>query len=65
MKKLVKKDIEGSLDYKLNMNDAVQYSYFFRKVGDIVYKYERIGSGEWREVATPLKEEPYVCFSKP
>lgn len=57
-----KKDIQGNLDLKIDMNNSIPYEYFYKKVRNKVYQYRRINNGEWERILTPFKEEPYIYW---
>ena len=38
-------------------------SYFFQKIGNTVYRWMKIGAGDWEAEPTPHKHIPFVEFS--
>jgi len=57
--KLKKKDIKGAHHLNFSIKGTVPYRYFFKKIGDKVYKYSKIGDEEWREDLTPFEDLPF------
>lgn len=44
--------------------DKVDIQQYYKKIGNTVYLFRRIGTGDWERIETPLKEEPYVYWSQ-
>ena len=40
----------------------IEVSYFFKKVGNTVYRFIRYGKGKWIKEKIPFNQEPYIYF---
>lgn len=63
MRKLTRKDIQGKYDLKIDLKDTVKYEYYFKKIGDKVYRFYKIEDGEWEVEQTLFKEEPLIFWN--
>lgn len=59
-----KKDIRGNYNVKVKKG-MLPYWFFFKKIGDRVYRFSKVGNEEWRQDQMPFDEEPYVYWSGP
>jgi len=41
----------------------INTSYFFKKIKNKVYKFTKIGDGNWKADLTPYEQEPYIYWS--
>ena len=57
-----KQDIQGNYDLKVDLKNTVPYRYFFKKIGDKVYRFSKMGNEDWREDLMPFKQEPFVYW---
>jgi len=57
--KINKKILKGNYDLKIDIKNTIPYKEFFKKIGDKVYRYSKLGDEDWREDITPFIEVPY------
>ena len=60
--KLKKEDIQSNIDVNIDLENSVPYTYFFRKIGNKVYRCSKIGNDKWREDLMPFNEIPFIEY---
>lgn len=60
--KLKKEDIKSNIDVNIDIENSVPYKYFFEKKGKNVYRYSKIGNGDWQKDLMPFDEIPFIEY---
>lgn len=56
-------DLKGEYDLTVDISKTVSFKRFWKKIGNKVYEYMKIGNEEWEERLTPYEMEPFIYFS--